>query len=130
MATYDQIRRAKVVAILQNDTLDFGSMLRAVRLVQGYKMKAVAHDIGMSPRTLEILEMNRFKRLPREEYVRNLASYYGLPQDYLWYKARQQTEAIQKGREQRNGGDIQAHQQGRNTGMASNGKAEGQRNGV
>ena len=92
MTTYDYIRRAKVVAILQHEELSFGSLLRAVRLVLGYKMKAVSADIGISPRTLENIEYNRFHRPLREEYIRNLAQYYGVPHDYLVYKAKQQLE--------------------------------------
>lgn len=94
MVTLDSVRKAKVLAALSNDNLDFGALLRTIRTVLGIKMLTACEDTGIGSQKMRMLEKSRFRREPNPHDIKTLANYYGIPYDYLQYKLDEQMIAL------------------------------------
>jgi transcriptional regulator with XRE-family HTH domain len=86
MKNLEDIRRTKVFAAMQNENLTFGSLLRTIRNVMGLTLSVVCEDTGISTQTMRFLEGDGFTHEPKEEVIKKLSTYYGIPYDYIKYK--------------------------------------------
>ena len=99
MASLESIRQTKVASTLQNNNLNFGSLLRTIRLVLGIKMSTVCEDTGIDSQKLRGFEMERFRREPQSDDIKILANYYGISHEHLQEKLELSLKTMQEMRQ-------------------------------
>lgn len=68
--------------IVPEVVLNFGSLLRDLRLNHGYKLQQIANRTGLSPEAISSIEHNR-KKIPEEDVLRTWLQYLGVGKENL-----------------------------------------------
>ena len=59
----------------------FGTILREARIAKGYSLRRFAHDVGISPTYLSLVEQNKTERPPTADRVKRMAELLGANSD-------------------------------------------------
>ena len=59
----------------------FGQVLRETRIAKGYSLRRFAHDVGISPTYLSLVEQNKTERPPTADRVKRMAELLGANSD-------------------------------------------------
>jgi len=94
MKNFEEIRQAKVSLAMQNENLSFGSLLRTVRKLLGITIGVASEDTGISYSQMRNLERDLYILEPKEDVIKKLTNYYGLPYDYAKFKIQERVKKV------------------------------------
>lgn len=94
MKNLEEIRRTKVFAAMQNENLTFGGLIRIIRKIIGMNLAVVCEDIGVSYFQMRALESDCYVLEPKEDVIKKITNYYGIPYDYASFKIQSRLKSL------------------------------------